>query len=59
VQGNDDCKTVSCEVDRSKVMGIIKMVVNDDGKGGRTTVECRSENNSDQLELKPTDCRID
>ena len=59
VQGNDDCKNVSCEVDRSKVMGIIKMVVNDDGKGGRTTVECRSENNSDQLELKPTDCRID
>jgi hypothetical protein len=59
VQGNDDCKTVSCEVDRSKVMGIIKMVVNDDGKGGRTTVECRADNNSDQLELKPTDCRID
>ena len=59
VQGNDDCKNVSCQVDRSKVMGIIKMVVNDDGKGGRTTVECRSENNSDQLELKPTDCRID
>jgi hypothetical protein len=59
VQGNDDCKNVSCQVDRSKVMGIIKMVVNDDGKGGRTTVECRSDNNSDQLELKPTDCRID
>jgi hypothetical protein len=35
------------------------MVVNDDGKGGRTTVECRSENNTDQIELKLSDCIVE
>lgn len=38
------CLEVSCEVD-SDVSGTITMVVNDDGMGGRTTVECNDENN--------------
>jgi hypothetical protein len=38
---------------------VVKMVVNDDGKGGRTTVECRDQNNADELEIKPADCTID
>ena len=59
VQGNNDCQPVTCEADPARTTGIIKIVVNDDGKGGRTTIECREENNSDQLEIKPDACRID
>jgi hypothetical protein len=40
-------------------MGTIKIVVNDDGMGGRTTVECRDENNSDTVTIKPSDCIIE
>jgi hypothetical protein len=58
VQGNNDCQLVTCEADRAKVMGTVKIVVNDDGKGGRTTVECRDENNSDQITIRPEDCII-
>jgi hypothetical protein len=59
VQGNNDCQPVTCEADPAQTVGTIKIVVNDDGKGGRTTIECREENNSDQLEIKPDACRID
>jgi FG-GAP-like repeat len=59
VQGNNDCQLVTCEADRARVMGSIKIVVNDDGMGGRTTVECRDENNSDVVTIKPSDCIIE
>jgi len=59
VQGNNDCKQVTCDVDRTMVQGIVRMVVNDDGMGGRTTLECRAENNADEIEIRPGDCRID
>jgi hypothetical protein len=58
VKGNNDCQLVTCEADRARVIGTVKIVVNDDGKGGRTTVECRNENNSDQIEVKAEDCTI-
>jgi hypothetical protein len=40
------CLDVSCDVP-SAVTGKITMVVNDDGKGGMTTVECNTMNNTD------------
>jgi hypothetical protein len=58
VQGNNDCKAVSCRFDASKPMGMVRLVVNDDGKGGRTTIECRDDNNSDTLVIMPTDCVV-
>jgi hypothetical protein len=58
VKGNGDCQLVTCEADPALVVGSIKIVVNDDGKGGRTTVECRAENNSDQIAIRPQDCII-
>jgi hypothetical protein len=48
------CLDVSCEV-AGEVTGTVTMVVNDDGKGGMTTVECDSENNTD--DVKVTDCK--
>lgn len=59
VQGNNDCQLVTCEAARDRAKGVIKIVVNDDGMGGRTTVECRDGNNSDMLEIKPEACVID
>src|SRR5690606_14270837 len=41
---------VSCRITED-VEGEISMVVNDDGQGGRTTVECNSENNSDTARI--------
>ena len=38
------------------VTGKLTMVVNDDGKGGRTTVECDTHNNTDTIEI--TECTI-
>jgi hypothetical protein len=58
VQGNGDCQAVSCQLDASTISGTIRMVVNDDGKGGRTTIECRSDNNSDQIHLMTSDCIV-
>jgi hypothetical protein len=58
VKGNDDCQLVTCDADRARVVGTVKIVVNDDGKGGRTTLECRDENNTDQIEVKTDDCVI-
>jgi len=42
------CLDVSCEVP-GEVVGKVTMVVNDDGKGGMTTVECNSDNNTDDV----------
>ncbi len=42
------CLDVSCEVP-GEVSGKVTMVVNDDGKGGRTTVECDTDNNVDDV----------
>jgi hypothetical protein len=42
------CLDVSCEVPGA-VSGKITMVVNDDGKGGMTTVECNADNNVDTV----------
>ncbi|HEY2731591.1 MAG TPA: VCBS repeat-containing protein [Polyangia bacterium] len=58
VQGNNDCKPVSCSLDASTLQGTVRLVVNDDGMGGRTTVECREDNNSDELTVKLSDCII-
>lgn len=48
------CLDVSCEV-KGEVLGLVTMVVNDDGKGGMTTVECNSDNNTDSVMVK--DCK--
>ena len=58
VQGNNDCKPVSCSLDAATLQGTVRLVVNDDGKGGRTSVECREDNNSDELTIKVSDCII-
>jgi hypothetical protein len=33
------------------VSGLVTMVVNDDGNGGMTTVECNSDNNTDDVSI--------
>ncbi len=48
VQG---CLEVSCAVD-AEITGEITMVVNDNGGGGQTTVECNSENNTDHVTIE-------
>ena len=48
VQG---CLQVSCTIDAA-VSGQITMVVNDDGGGGQTTVECNSDNNRDTVAIE-------
>ncbi len=48
VQG---CLEVSCAVD-AEVTGEITMVVNDNGGGGQTTVECNSNNNTDHVTIE-------
>jgi len=58
VKGSGDCQLVTCEADMARVVGSVKIVVNDDGMGGRTTVECRQDNNSDQIVVRPEDCII-
>lgn len=58
VQGNNDCRAVSCELNPREVSGMVKMVVNDDGQGGRTTVECREDNNTDIVELRTDGCLV-
>jgi hypothetical protein len=44
------CLDVSCDV-TGGVSGKITMVVNDDGKGGMTTVECNPDNNTDTVTI--------
>ncbi len=48
VQG---CLDVSCAVD-AEITGEITMVVNDNGGGGQTTVECNSDNNRDTVSIE-------
>lgn len=50
-----ECRFVHCEMD-SLVTGKLTMVVNDDGNGGRTTVECDTNNNTDMIEI--SECTI-
>ncbi|MBQ9241631.1 MAG: VCBS repeat-containing protein [Proteobacteria bacterium] len=50
-----ECRFVHCEMD-ALITGKLTMVVNDDGNGGRTTVECDSNNNTDTIEI--TECTI-
>ena len=45
-----ECRPVSCDLPMS-VGGLITMIVNDDGNGGRTTVECNTDNNTDSLRI--------
>ena len=44
------CLEVTCKVPGS-VGGDVTMKVNDDGKGGRTTIECFESNNSDKVNI--------
>jgi hypothetical protein len=46
------CLEVQCEI-QSSVEGAITVVVNDDGSGGQTTVECNSANNTDTIVIPP------
>jgi hypothetical protein len=48
VQG---CMEVSCTID-AEITGEITMVVNDNGGGGQTTVECNSANNTDHVQIE-------
>lgn len=52
------CLDVSCSLPASDVVfGLrIRMKSNDDGEGGRTTVECNPDNNDDEIIL--TECRV-
>lgn len=47
------CRMVDCEITQDKVELLknkkIIMQVNDDGKGGKTTVECNEDNNTDEI----------
>ncbi|MGI5829029.1 MAG: hypothetical protein ACOX8U_02535 [Bradymonadia bacterium] len=36
---------------QSLVSGKIMLIVNDDGKGGRITVECNDQNNEDYISV--------
>ncbi|HEY3233685.1 MAG TPA: hypothetical protein VGJ84_03155, partial [Polyangiaceae bacterium] len=46
----DACLPVSCQVNGSVPVGsTVTMVVNDDGQGHATTVECNSNNNTDSI----------
>ena len=44
------CLEVTCDIGDS-VEGEIVLVVNDDGEGGRATVECIDDNNTDRAEI--------
>ncbi len=46
------CLEVSCTLDDIVPGTLVRMVSNDDGEGGRTTVECNSDNNTDEIILE-------
>lgn len=51
--GQSGCKLVYCAIGDEDLAGeSITLMVNDDGKGGKTTVECREDNNSDKTTIK-------
>ena len=47
------CRNVSCEISKEEAQKLqsqkIVLLVNDDGKGGKTTVECNESNNTDEI----------
>ncbi|MBO5753131.1 MAG: VCBS repeat-containing protein [Proteobacteria bacterium] len=47
-----DCLDVSCELDDIPIGIQVRMISNDDGEGGRTTVECNENNNTDEVTLE-------
>jgi hypothetical protein len=49
-----ECRTVSCMID-GEVNGEVTVVVNDDGMGGKVTVECDYDNNTDTVDI--IDCK--
>ncbi|MBQ9817609.1 MAG: VCBS repeat-containing protein, partial [Proteobacteria bacterium] len=50
-----DCRDVSCSITKQQAEELtnvkIILVVNDDGKGGKTTVECNEANNTDEITM--------
>ncbi|MBQ9818535.1 MAG: VCBS repeat-containing protein, partial [Proteobacteria bacterium] len=50
-----DCRDVSCSITKQQAEELtnvkIILVVNDDGKGGKTTVECNEGNNTDEITM--------
>lgn len=50
------CMEVRCEIQHS-IEGVITVVVNDDGSGGQTTVECNPGNNTDTITIP--ECKVD
>ena len=52
------CMDVSCEIEDSDIeIGMkVRMISNDDGNGGKTTVECNEDNNADEIVL--TTCGV-
>ena len=47
------CLEVSCTLEDTDIVGkTIRMVANDDGNGGKTTVECIEDNNTDEVKLE-------
>ena len=46
------CLPVSCTVNGENLGNVsIRMIANDDGEGGRTTVECNYDNNTDEVTI--------
>ncbi|MBQ9394325.1 MAG: VCBS repeat-containing protein [Proteobacteria bacterium] len=47
------CDSVSCTLNDTDIVGKrIRMIANDDGQGGKTTVECNDKNNTDEILLE-------
>ncbi|MBQ9394327.1 MAG: VCBS repeat-containing protein, partial [Proteobacteria bacterium] len=47
------CLAVSCTLNDTEITGKrIRMIANDDGEGGKTTVECNEDNNTDEVLLE-------
>ena len=47
-----ECLEVSCSLQGADLGNVtIRMIANDDGEGGRTTVECNSDNNTDEVTI--------
>ncbi len=46
-----NCLAVSCNIEDVPENTLIRMVTNDDGNGGQTTVECNTNNNTDEVML--------
>ena len=46
------CLAVSCTLEDTDIAGkTIRMIANDDGNGGKTTVECNENNNTDEVTI--------